>query len=116
MKRLRNHLVGIDQGSTVLFSDFEHDGEMWTGEGPRMFRQMIEFGETFRKAPAVHVSISMWDMDQNSNPRADIAAERITEAGFDVVFRTWGDTRVARIRADWMAIGELRQADEWDLY
>jgi hypothetical protein len=55
-------------------------------------------------------------MDQNSNSRADISAERITEAGFDVVFRTWGDTRVARIRADWMAIGELRHVDEWDLY
>ncbi len=51
------------------------------------------------------VSISMWDLDQKTNSRADITAEKITRTGFHLVFRTWGDTRVARIRADWMAIG-----------
>lgn len=116
MKRIHNHLVGVDQGSSVLFSDFEHDGEMWTGDGPRLHRKKIEFSEVFRTPPVVQVTISMWDMDQDSNQRADITAEEITEAGFDIVFRTWGDTRVARIRADWLAIGELKHEDEWDLY
>ena len=108
--------MGIDQGSDVLFSDFEHDGEMWTGEGSRIHRKSIKFSEPFRADPVVHVSISMWDMNQNSNQRADISAENITEMGFDIVFRTWGDTRVARVRADWLAIGELKHEDEWDLY
>ncbi|MFT7047363.1 MAG: hypothetical protein ACJAYH_002651, partial [Celeribacter sp.] len=26
-----------------------------------------------------------------------------------------GDTRVARVRADWMAIGPVRHADDWDV-
>lgn len=116
MKRIRNHLVGIDQGSSVLFSDFEHDGEMWAGDGPRAHREAVAFQEAFRAPPAVQVTLSMWDMDQKTNQRADITAENVTEAGFDIVFRTWGDTRVARVRADWIAIGELRHADEWDLY
>ena len=116
MKRIRNHLVGVDQGSSVLFSDFEHDGEMWAGTGPRAYRQAVVFAEAFRAPPAVQVTLSMWDMDQKTNTRADIAAENVTEAGFDIVFRTWGDTRVARVRADWLAIGELRHSDEWDLY
>ncbi len=116
MKRLRNHLVGVDQGSSVLFSDFEHDGEMWTGDGPRMHRQAVSFREPFRTVPSVHVALSMWDMDQKTNQRADISAEKISETGFEIVFRTWGDTRVARVRADWMAIGELRHDDEWELY
>ena len=116
MKRIRNHLVGVDQGSSVLFSDFEHDGEMWAGEGPRMHRKKIKFSETFKSPPAVHVALSMFDMDQKTNNRADLAAEKVTEKGFDIVFRTWGDTRVARVRADWMAIGELKHEDEWDLY
>ena len=116
MKRIRNHLVGVDQGSSVLFSDFEDDGIMWSGDGPRMHRLNVAFSEAFRKPPAVQVSMSMWDMDKNTNSRADIAAEDITETGFDIVFRTWGDSRVARIRADWMAIGELKHEDEWDLY
>ena len=31
MKRLENHLIGIDQGDTVVFSEFQQGGEMWTG-------------------------------------------------------------------------------------
>ena len=48
--------------------------------------------------------------------RACAVAETITKDGFDLVFRTWGDTRVARVRLAWLAVGELRQVDEWDLY
>ncbi len=43
MKRL-NGPIGIEQGSKILFSDFAHDGAMWTGSGPREVRQQ----ETFR--------------------------------------------------------------------
>lgn len=116
MKRLRNHLIGIDQGDTVLFSDFENGGEMWTGRGQRDRRRRVAFSEPFRSVPVVHVGISMWDVDNETPLRADVAAETITTDGFDLVFRTWGDTRVARVRVAWMAMGELRQVDEWDLY
>ena len=46
----------------------------------------------------------MWDMGSGSNARADIRAENVTETGFDLVFRTWSDTRVARVSASWLAI------------
>jgi len=42
--------------------------------------------------------------------------EHVTKAGFDIVVKIWGDTKVARARAGWQAIGEARHADEWDLY
>lgn len=115
MRRLSRHLIGVDQGSTVMFSDFQHGGAMWTGHGPRELRQLVEFSEPFRSPPVVHVSISMWDIDQNSNQRADISADMVTEEGFALVFRTWGDTRVARIRADWMAVGEVSDPEDWDI-
>lgn len=116
MKRLENHLIGIDQGDVILFSDFEDGGEMWTGRGQRERRRRITFSEEFRRAPSVHVSISMWDVDTKTALRADVSAEVIDAAGFDLVFRTWGDTRVARVRIAWLAMGEVRQPDEWDLY
>jgi len=116
MKRLRNHLIGVDHGDVVLFSDFEHDGVMWTGDGARQTRAHVEFSESFRALPAVQVNLSMWDMASETNPRADVQAEDITNEGFAIVFRTWGDTKVARVRVAWQAIGELRQADEWDVY
>ena len=54
-------------------------------------------------------------MDAATVIRADIGAEAVTEDGFDLVFRTWGDTRVARVRIGWMAIGELSDDDDWEL-
>lgn len=116
MKRLRNHLVGVEEGTLMLFSDFEDGGEMWTGTGPRLRRHVVSFSEMFRTPPTVFVSMSMWDIDDSSNARADLAAENVNEADFELVFRTWGDTRVARVRGAWMAIGELKHADDWDLY
>ena len=115
MKRISSHPVGIAQGSRLMFSDFANDGPMWTGSGPRESRHIITFSEPFAAPPAVMVGISMWDMDAQTNLRADIMAERVTEKGFDLVFRTWSDTRVARIRADWTAIGPLPDEDAWDI-
>lgn len=113
MRRIGGHEVGLDQGSVVLFSDFIDGGTMWTGEGPRELSHEVRFVEPFQFAPTVQVSISMWDMDHKSNQRADISAADVRPDGFRIVFRTWGDTRVARIRADWLAIGEVRSVDDW---
>ena len=106
---------GIDQGTRILFSDFAHDGAMWTGSGPREVRQQQNFKEAFAEPPVVTVAISMWDMDHKTNSRVDIHAEAITMTGFDIVFRTWGDSRIARIRAEWTAIGAVADDDAWDV-
>ena len=116
MRRLNSGSVGIDHGEAVMFSDFEDDGQMWRGEGPRQSREAIKFSTTFKSPPHVQVSISMWDISNKSNIRADVQAEKITTDGFDIVFRTWSDTQVARIRVAWTAIGELPNEDDWELY
>lgn len=116
MIRLRNHLIGVDQGETAMFSEFENGGAMWTGTGPRERRKSVAFSEPYRVAPMVHASISLWDVDTENVIRADVSTDKITGSGFELVFRTWGDTRVARVRAAWMAIGELAHADDWELY
>ncbi|MDO5606568.1 MAG: H-type lectin domain-containing protein [Paracoccus sp. (in: a-proteobacteria)] len=115
MKRISNYAVGVQQGSEILFSDFENGGEMWTGSGRREYRRDLRFGRPFRALPAVHVGLGMWDISNAANLRADICAEDITREGFTLVFRTWGDTRVARIRADWLAIGAADHEDDWDI-
>ncbi len=115
MKRITSGTVGIEQGSRVLFSDFADGGVMWTGQGDRESRHLINFKEAFAELPSVMVSISMWDTDHKHNARADISAEKISLKGFHLVFRTWGDTRVARVRADWIAMGGVRSDDDWDV-
>jgi H-type lectin domain len=114
MKRFSGTL-GVQQGTRILFSDFAHDGAMWTGSGPREVRRTEAFGEPFLAPPAVMVSVSMWDIDNKANSRIDLSAENITAEGFEIVCRTWSDSRIARIRADWMAIGATQDDEAWDV-
>lgn len=116
MRKFERGMIGIDHGDVVLFSDFEDDGEMWRGEGPRLHRQCVKFGEHYIAPPHVQVSISMWDISNSSNVRADVQAENVSETAFDIVFRTWADTQVARVRVAWTSIGELPSDDGWDLH
>lgn len=108
--------IGVDQGNVEVFSDFSDGGAMWTGSGLRERRAAVTFARPFRTEPAVHVGLSLWDMDHNANLRADLEADAVTQTGFDLVFRTWADSRVARVRMAWMAIGEMPHEDDWDLY
>ncbi|MBU2959448.1 H-type lectin domain-containing protein [Citreicella sp. C3M06] len=116
MRKMEGSRVGVDQGNTEIFSEFATGGDMWTGSGTRERRKTIRFAEPFRTPPVVQVSLSLWDMDQGANLRADISADKVTENGFDLVFRTWSDTRVARVRMSWLAIGELPNEDDWQLF
>lgn len=115
MQRLSHNQIGICQGSRVLFSDYVDDGPMWTGDGPREHRTAITFDTPYTLPPTVQVAMTMWDAHSNTNQRMDLSAENITKAGFDLVFRTWGDSRVARVRASWMVIGALPHEDDWQL-
>ncbi|MGR3375751.1 H-type lectin domain-containing protein [Salipiger abyssi] len=116
MKKVQASQVGIDQGNEELFSEFANGGEMWTGSGARERRKAVTFSEAFKAPPAVHAGLSLWDMDQGANVRADIQTDNVTETSFELVFRTWSDTRVARVRMSWIAIGEVRGEDDWELY
>jgi hypothetical protein len=115
MKKLRSHTVGIDSDDVILFSDYEDGGEMWTGRGQRECRRRIRFSEKFKSPPTVQLSPSLWDLDATTIMRADFTVESVTKSGFEMVFRTWGDTRVARMRIAWMAIGEISELDDWDV-
>lgn len=116
MRRFGHFAVGVEQGSVEMFSAFESGGPMWTGQGPRLEVQRVHFDESFVEPPVVHVALSMWDIDRNANQRADIQAAHVTPQGFELQFRTWGDTRVARVRANWLAIGPTRYEDDFDAH
>ncbi len=116
MNKFASNQLGVAQGARVLFSDYADGGPMWTGTGPREERFTVVFEERFAAPPAVQVALSMWDIDHKHNQRMDISAEEVSETGFELVFRTWGDSRVARVRANWTAIGPMPHEDDWELY
>lgn len=103
------------KGSLILFSAFENEGPMWTGQGPREERRLIEFGLTFMEPPMVHVSLSMWDISNEANMRVQVMAEDVEDSRFTVSLRTWGDTRIARVAVSWLAIGMVPDPDLWNL-
>jgi len=113
MQVLLREATGIAQGDEALFSDYADDGEMWTGTGNRERRRRVDFDPPFRAAPVVHAALSLWDTDCNTNARMEVIAENIATNGFDIVFRTWGDSRIARIRVAWIAIGAAHHEDDW---
>ena len=111
----RSQRTGVAQGDVEVFSEFDSGGSMWTGSGARERRLSVRFDHPFRAIPAVQVNASLLDMHQDTAHRFELVAENISESGFDVVFRTWSDSRVARVRAAWMAIGDLPFEDDWDV-
>ena len=115
MKRISTGTLGIQQGSSLLFADFADGGPMWTAQGHRESRTSITFSDPFRHPPAVILGIALMDLDHTTNTRTEILAEQVTATGFEIVFRTWGDTRVARIRAEWTALGAVSDEDAWEL-
>lgn len=86
---------------------------MWTGVGPRRSTYYVAFDEPFEDVPAVNIGLSMWDTEGSSNQRLDVQAIEIKPDGFLIEFRTWGDSKVARVRASWMAIGPVGYAENW---
>lgn len=116
MKKIQSHLIGIDQGEVVLFNDFVNDGVMWAGTGDRELRRKVEFSESYGETPVVSTWISLFDISSGANSRADVRAEDVHKDGFTIVFNTWSDTRIARVRIAWQSIGALKsEEDLWDV-
>ena len=46
MKKIASNRIGIDDGRFTLFSDFDTDGPMWSGVGPREVTQDILHSQT----------------------------------------------------------------------
>ncbi|WP_240558570.1 H-type lectin domain-containing protein [Paracoccus contaminans] len=97
-----------------MFSAFEDGGPMWTGAGAREERRAVAFSTPFRDQPLVHLGLSMWDIAGDTNQRVEVGAEGVSAEGFTIVFATWGDTRVARVRVSWLAIGAAGHPDDFD--
>jgi len=88
---------------------------MWSGNGAREVRRTVTFPTPFAEPPVVSVSLSLWDMHHATNIRADLSSDKVRADGFEIVFRTWGDSRIARVRADWVALGAVEHEDNWEV-
>lgn len=115
MRKLSGHRVGIDQGEVSLFNDYEADGPMWSGSGQRAVVKTIKLKEAFAERPSVTLTLAMCDMSNDAFLRFSLHAETVKNDGFEIHFETWGDTKIARVRVAWQAIGEVSSDEDWDV-
>jgi len=88
MKKLYSSVTGVDQGSVQLFSDFQDQGEMWSGQGERERSVSVEFSEPFKSQPSVFITLELLDLHSGANHRTVTLAKNVTNSGFDAVLRT----------------------------
>ena len=65
----------------------------------------IVFREPFDGPPAVHLTITIEDVDKNYNKRIHTAAQEVTATGFVMFIGTWCNTYIHSIRVNYRAIG-----------
>ena len=101
-------LVGMQiiTASGELFNHVDNNGPMWSEDGDREVRLKVSFSESFQKPPHITLGISGIDSSMAQNLRFSLVAENVTTENFEVVMKTWDDTKIARASVNWSAIGQ----------
>lgn len=101
-------LVGVQivTAAGELFNHVDENGPMWSGDGDREVRFKLRFTASFQRIPHITLGISGMDSSCGQNLRFSLAAETVTSESFVIVFKTWGDTKIARASVSWSAIGQ----------
>ena len=115
MLQISASTISIDQGTVALFEEFSTGGSMWSGSGQRMRVIDVSFSSKFRHPPAVQAGFALLDVSNSDALRLNLTVDNVTETGFKLTVETWGDTKVARASATWLAIGAANHEDDWEL-
>lgn len=76
--------------------------------GSDLFKaQPVTFSSAFAAPPTVFVAVRVLDADHNRNLRFDVFANNVSQTGFNLTFKSWADTRIYGLIADWLAFGPL---------
>ena len=86
---------------------------MWSGTGDRQVVHTVEFDASFNRPPIVQLAVTLLDAASDKHLRYALTSENITEHSFDIVFKTWLDSRFARVWIDWTAMGSRSDPDMW---
>lgn len=79
----------------------------WTlsnGTGARTFIAHVDFPEPYQQPPVVVLSLSGYKQ-KGLTDRLTVQPIRIKKNGFDVKYRTWGDSQVKKVFVNWTAFG-----------
>lgn len=74
------------------------------GNGVRNFDRLITFQTPLTGSPLVQVNLGVLDADAQPNLRVDVSAINVSNIGFTLRIRTWADTKLYAVRANWLAV------------
>lgn len=101
-------LVGMQiiTAAGELFNHVDDNGPMWAQDGDREVRLKIRFSGSFQTPQHITLGITGMDSSMAQNLRFSLVAEGVTSDGFEIVLKTWDDTKIARASVNWSAIGQ----------
>lgn len=99
-------MANVESGS-VSFHNSQHP-TMMTGTGERRFTDFVKFDKHFDVEPEVMVALQGVDIIHDHNARAYLEVRDITHDGFELTLHTWGDTKIWKLKASWLAFLERR--------
>ncbi|XP_056013366.1 uncharacterized protein LOC130046504 [Ostrea edulis] len=84
---------------TGRFSKYNSPPPKWP------FAQRVVFKIPFQNAPTVTYGLYLLDVGSSSNTRVSSSTSSITKEGFQLVLRSWADTKLYGAGIMWMACG-----------
>lgn len=96
------------QGGELTNASYSVTPDTWTllsGTGERKFTTHVDFKEPYKQPPVVVLSISGMDVLNSANNRLVVAPKNVTANGFDVEYKTWGDSQIWSVFLNWTAFG-----------
>ena len=103
----RGKSLQILSGDEEIFDHVSEPGPMWDEDGNRNIKVRVEFSNRFASAPVVNAGFSLLDVSKDNNLRVWLRLLNIDASGFDALVLSWDDTRLAKVRVAWIAIGEV---------
>ena len=92
----------------TYFVRFTNGGHyMNTGSGERTLEERIYFEEKYENIPHVMASISGLDEGNEDAPtiRIELKVEEIDTSGFNIIIRTWENSKLFNIKVTWTSFG-----------
>ena len=96
-------MTQVETGSALVFAHYP-DKYMWTGSGDRAVTVYVKFAHPKDGVPKVSAALGAIDAGNGHNMRVALAVQDIDERGFNLVASTWGDTQLAQVNGNWIAI------------
>jgi H-type lectin domain len=107
---IKTGVVGGDKNTgTYGQSGATAPWKLHLGAGGRDQVIKIKFDSPCHKPPVVIVALNHLDTDQGDGMRVTVSVDEqsITKNGFDVIFRTWGPTKLYGASATWAAFAPI---------